>query len=393
MDIIYKINQLVLNDPKNQLCLCYNNGIKTFNGEDFKLLYASNPIGNISMAALVHELNIVIFVGSESNEMYNNKKIVIYDLINKKDIYSTPFQNEIKNLKIINKFLVIGFKSELKIFSIEKKDTIIPITEIDMPTTELFVIWDKSSNEIIALSKIFLAYFHDKKVHIKSFLGNEWNLDKNEKIKSPVQKIQNIFYIQKINQILMPDETAYYIYGINADNGKQTLCLYRGKYSGTITSIVLLNKNYLVVNNLNKTIHIFDINDNNNPSISNIIGGFIYGSYISPIIRIPYDKIIKKNEGEFYESDFIRKGSILVSEDDGIILKVIAYNGVAYKIKINCFKKTFEVISSTKFAQYKRIDNEEEVGNDNENDLYSYYNSIFDDKKNEKKEEKFIIIK
>ena len=394
MDIVYKINQLVLNDAKNQLCLCYNNGIKTFSGEDFKLLYASNPIGNISMAAIVHELNIVIFVGSESNEMYSNKKLVIYDLINKKDIYSTPFQNEIKSLKIINKFLIIGFDSELKIFSLEKKDTIIPIKEINIPTTDLFVIWDKSSNEIITLSKIFLAYFYEKQLHVKSFLGNEWNLDKNDKIKSPVSKIQNIFYIQKLNQIIIPDETAYYIYGINPDDGKQTLCLYRGKYSGTITSIVLLNKNYLAVNNLNKTIHIFDISENSNSySITNIIGGFIYGNYISPIIRIPYDKLIKKNEGEFYESDFIRKGSILVSDDDGIELKVIAYNGVAYKIRFNFLKKTFEIVFSKKFAQYKRIDNEEEVGNDNENDLYSSYNSIFDNKKTTKKDGKFIVIK
>ena len=394
MDIVYKINQLVFNDSKSQFCLCYNNGIKTFSGEDFKELYTSNSIGSISMAAIVHELNMVIFVGSDSNEMYSNKKIVIYDLINQKDIYSTPFQSDIKSLKIINKFLIIGFDTELKIFSLEKKDTIIPIKEIYLPTTELIEIWDKSSSEIITLSKVFLVYFFEKKLHFRSYIGNEWNLNKNDDIKSPVSKIQNIFYIQNIDTIFIPDETAYYIYGINPDDGKQKYYLYRGKYPGFITSIVLLNKNYLAVNNLNKTIHIFDINENNNSfSIINLIGGYIYGNYISPIMRIPYDKIIKKKEGEFYESDFMKKGSILISEDDGIELKVIAYNGIAYKIRINFLKKDFEVIFSKKFAQYKRIENEEEIGNDNENELYSSYNSIFEQNKKNKKEEKFVVFK
>ena len=42
------------------------------------------------------------------------------------------------------------------------------------------------------------------------------------------------------------------------------LCLYRGKYPGYITSMTLLNKTFLAVNNLNRTIHIFDISNNNN---------------------------------------------------------------------------------------------------------------------------------
>lgn len=57
-----------------------------------------------------------------------------------------------------------------------------------------------------------------------------------------------------------------------------------------------------------------------------------------------FDKITEEKEGEFYESDFQKKGAILYSEDDGIELRVIAYNGYAYKIRINILKKDFEVI-------------------------------------------------
>ena len=388
MEQVYKINHLVLNDTKSQFCLCYNNGIKTFNTEDFKGKYNSNDIGSVSMATIVHELNMVVFVGSENNEIYNNKKIVIYDLINKKNIYSTPFQNEIKNLKTVNKYLIIGFESEIKIFSLEKSDTIIPIKEIPLPESDLFEIWDKSTNEVISITKLYLVYPFNNEICINSYIGNELNLDRKKDIKSPAQKIQNFFYIKKLNQFFIPDETAYYIYGFNPDDGKQKLCLYRGKNPGVITSMTLLNKNYLAANNLNRTIHIFDIAENNNNyTISNLIGGFFYGNYISPFMRIKYFNLIKEKEGEFYELDFSRKGALLASEDDGIELNVIAYNGTAFKLKINFLKRDYEIIQKEIYTEYK-MDQINETEIKDESEIFSTYNSIFEKDSNTKKEEK-----
>ena len=392
MSQIYKINHLILNNNNTQFCISYNNGIKTFSTDNFQEKYSSSTLGNISFSAILHELNMVIFVGSENNELYNNKKVVIYDLINQKDVYSTRFQDEITGIKIINKFLIISFNKKLTIFSLEKKDIIIPLKEIQIEYSELFEFWDCSKNDIISLTKLYFAYETKKGINIESYIGNELNLGKKEEIKKPTSKIQNLFYIKKINQVLTPDDKAIYIYGINPDDGKQMLCLYRGKYPGYITSITLLNKNYLAVNNLNRTIHIFDISDNNNTyNISNMIGGFFYGSYISPVVRIPYDKIIKNKEGEFYESDFQKKGALLASDDEGIELKIIAYNGYAYKVRINFLKKDFEVILRETFAKFKVYENNESSATENDSGIYNY-NPIFEQNKKEKKEEKFVVV-
>lgn len=393
MDQVYKINQIVFNDSKTQFGIAYNNGIKTFNTEDFKIKYSSNPLGNISLMTIVHELNIVVFVGSEINELYDTKKIVIYDLINQKDIYSTRFQKEITRIDTINKFLVIGFQNELKIFSLEKKDTIIPINEITLES-DIYEYWSDSSNEF-SLTKIFLANFSPNDASLSLFIGNDWNFDRPKIFKLPISKIQNIFFIKKMNQIIIPDETAYYIYGFNVDDGKQTLCLYRGKNPGVITSVVLLNKNYLAINNLNRKIYIYDIIGNsNNYNIGNFIGGLIYGEYISAFMIIPYEKIIKENEGEFYASDFQKKGSILSCEEDGIELKIFSYNGNAYKLRINFIKKEFDIINKEKYAKFKVnqiIDNSVNIPeNDN---TYDSYNSIFENskKKQKKEEDKFVV--
>ena len=393
MDQVYKINQIVFNDSKTQFGIAYNNGIKTFNTEDFKIKYSSNPLGNISLMTIVHELNIVVFVGSEINELYDTKKIVIYDLINQKDIYSTRFQKEITRIDTINKFLVIGFQNELKIFSLEKKDTIIPINEITLES-DIYEYWSDSSNEF-SLTKIFLANFSPNDVSLSLFIGNYWNFDRPKIFKLPISKIQNIFFIKKMNQIIIPDETAYYIYGFNVDDGKQTLCLYRGKNPGIITSVVLLNKNFLAINNLNRKIYIYDIIGNSsNYNIGNFIGGLIYGEYISAFMIIPYEKIIKENEGEFYASDFQKKGSILSCEEDGIELKIFSYNGNAYKLRINFIKKEFDIINKEKYAKFKVnqiIDNSINIPeNDN---TYDSYNSIFENskKKQKKEEDKFVV--
>lgn len=392
---IYKINHLVFNNSKSQFCISYNNGIKTFSTENFQEIYASNNLGSISFSAILHELNMVIFVGSENNELYNNKKVVIYDLIKQKDSYSTRFQKEISSLKIIDKYLIIGFKDELKIFSLEKNDTIVPLVEVNLEDNYLYELWDKTINEVITITKIYLAYQTKKGLFICTYNGNEWSLEKKEEIKAPTSKIQNIFYIKKLNQILLPDDKAQYIYGINTEDGKQMLCLYRGKNPGYITSIILLNKSYLAVSNLNRTIHIFDIGDNsNNYNISNLIGGFIYGNYISPIFRIPYDKITLEKDGQFYESDFQKKGAILLSDEESTELKIIAYNGFAYILKINFLKKDFEVIQKEKFALYKVHQNNESSVHENDSGIFGNYNPSFEEAKEDKKdkkEEKFVV--
>lgn len=381
-DSIYKINNLSFNNSKSQFCLSFNNGIKSFNTENFKEMYSCNTLGAVSMALLFRELNIAIFVGTESNELYNNKKLCMYDLLNQKLIYTTSFLNEIISLKMINKYLVIGFQGELKIFTMEKKDTIIPVKEISLPESDIYVIWEKKSDNIITLSEINLAYLFQKEICINSFIGNEWSDSKKLDVKNPVENAQNLFYIKKINQLLLPDEIGRYIYGFDADTGKQVLLLYRGENPGVITSITMLNKNYLALNNINRKIYIYDLSSNQNVKMLDWLSSYIYGKYIKAIIKIPYDKLVQNKEGDFYESDFQKKGAILSGEEEGINLRVISYNGFAFKIKIGFYKNDFEVVEKQKIAEYK--DEQEKVySNNNVNDenLYSSYNSIFDKEK------------
>ena len=386
-ETIYKINKLEFNESNSQFCLAYNDGIKSYSTDTFKEMYKCNTLGAVSLAVLFRELSIAIFVGTENNELFNNKKVCIYDLINQKLVLTSSFLNEIISLKTVDKYLVVGFKGELKIFSLEKRDTITPVNEISLPESDIHEVWSITTNDILSITKIKFAYIFQKEICINSFMSNDWNNNTKLDFKIPIDKGQNLFYIQKLNQILIPDETARYIYGFDVETGKQTLLLYRGEHPGVVTSVTMINKNYLALNNINRKIYIYDLGLSQGVKMIDWISSYFYRNYIKAIIKISYDEIIKDKEGDFYKSDFLKKGSILSGEEEGIHLRVISYNGYAYKLKIGFLKKEYELVTKEQIADYKEeIDKELTLVESNSEENEIAYNSIFEKEKKNKKD-------
>ena len=388
---IYKINELSINQEKTEFCLCYNNGLKTFDLETFEENNSSNnfqfKLGSISLSILTPQENTVIFVGSQYNKNYPNNKIVFFDINDKKELFSKSFDKEITNIKYVNNFLYICFGIDLKIYSytnntLELKDEYTLSEEY----INLFEVWEtKEANNLI--TKIFLAYPYKKQLIILFNTADDWKLGNKNNIDSPVNKIQNLFFIKKLNQLFIADENGIYIYGFDVDDGSTKICLRRGSNPGVITSITFLNNNFLAINNINRTIHIFDLDINNNAfSFSNIVYNLVYGMQeIYPCLRIYYKDIIVGKEGEYNKSDFDKKGALLVSEDNGNELNVISYNGYAYKISINFKELKYKVIKKQKYTEVKNLLLKE--GKVKNLSLYNSYNAAnTEDKKDEKLE-------
>lgn len=362
-DEIYKINQIIINQSKTEFCLCYNNGIKTFDIEKFEEKNSSNnfllQLGEISFSIPFPKDNTVIFVGSKSNKNYPNNKIVFFNLKEKKEIFSESFDKEITNIKYVHNYLYICFGLELKIYLYDENKNKLNFKDLYTLSEEyinLFEVWE-TIEENNLIKKIFLAYPYKKELIILFNTADDWKLGNKNNIDSPVNKIQNLFFIKKLNQLFISDENGIYIYGFDVEDGKMKLCLRRGSNSGFITSITFLNNNFLAINNINRTIHIFDLDINNNAfSFSNIVYSMVYGiQEIYPCIRIYFKDIIKGNEGAYNKNDFDKKGAILVSEEKENELNVIAYNGYAYKIKINFKDLNYKVIKKERFTEVKNL--------------------------------------
>ena len=213
-DEIYKINELSINQSKTEFCLCYNNGIKTFDIDNFEEKYSSNnfefKLGNISLSILLPKENTIIFVGAKNNKDYPNNKIVFFDISTKEVLFSKTFDNEITNIKYVNNYLYICFGVNLKIYTYNDKEEI-ELNEKDQYTLSeeyinLFEVWEtKEENKI---KKIFLAYPYKKQLIILFNTADDWQLGNKNNIDSPVNKIQNLFFIRKLNQLFICDENA-----------------------------------------------------------------------------------------------------------------------------------------------------------------------------------------
>ena len=387
-DEIYKINELTINKSKTEFCLCYNNGIKTFDIKNFEEKYSSNnfefKLGSISLSHILPKENTIIFVGTKNNKDYPNNTIVFFDISDKKILFSKTFDKEITNIKYVDNFLYICFGVYLKIYTYHNEEEI-TLNEKDQFTLSeeyinLFEVWEtKEENKI---TKIYLAYPYKKQLIILFNTVDDWKLGNKNNIDSPVNKIQNLFFIRKLNQLFICDENANYIYGFDVDDGSIKLCLKRGTNPGFISSITLLNDNFLAVNNINRTIHIFDLDINNNAfSFSNIVYSMVYGiQEIYPCLRIYYKDLIVGKEGVYNKIDFDKKGALLVSEDKESELNVIAYNGYAYKIKINFKDLKYTVIKKEKYTEVKNLLKEGKIKTIS---LYSTFNANTEDKKDE----------
>ena len=152
--------------------------------------------------------------------------------------------------------------------------------------------------------------------------------------------MQNLFYLKENGLIFVVDKTGCYIDSFDPKTGENVHNLYRGRKEGKITSVSLLNKEFLAVSNSNKTIHIFSLDKSNIPFS---IFKWFSKSYIYSTIKIRFSELVIEEEAEFLESSFKANGAILSSEIDGTELKVFLHNGFAYLLKIDFNLQSVEV--------------------------------------------------
>ena len=386
---VYKINYISVNNIKSQFCFSSNKGIKTFNTEDFSEQHSIDELGNISYCVLIRELNIVIFTGFEGNELYTNKKIIVYDLNAKKELSSTSFLDEVRGLKIINKFLLVTIKSTIKIFSLENFRNLQSVKDVVLPENEIYDVWESPQKED-NLDMIFhIVYSFDKEISVNTFVGNDWKFEKKKDIKNKYGKIQGLFYIQKLDIVFAVDEKAKYIYGLDPNEGKEVMCVYRGSVPGEVTSMSLINQHYLLLNNINRTIYIINLKPSG-ISLGGLIGKYGYGIDSSIFLTIKYDEIMTKEDGTFFQKDFSQKGSILWCNNEDNEFYLISYNGYAFRIKINFLKGKYNIASKKKFAEYKiMMENEEENVIQKSSKTFEF-KSIFDKSEKKKNDDKFV---
>ena len=350
---IYKINEINLNNPKTQLFVCYNKGVNVYSIKDYSLLFSSKTDENcseeIANAALLYELNIIVFSGGEHNENYTSNKLVFYDLSKQEEIYSTFFNNSITDIKAITKYVLVTSSKEINIFSYSDLSSIIAIRTIPFENPDFlnYEAW-LSSTQTESISEICLCFIEEKKnkVKIKKFLEKGFDFESDSEITTNYYSIQNVFYVSELNLLFIVDSMASYISSYKEDGTKQN-DFYRGKKEGQVTSITNVGESYVAICNLNKTIHIFSLLNKPQGTLSGYLYSFVAPNLSYSVIKIKLDKIADDNN--FYSSFFKKKGCLMHYSKETNTLNAICYNGYSYIIRINFLKQIYSVIKAIHF--------------------------------------------
>lgn len=351
MDIC-RINFIAFNYQKSQFALAYDNGINIYDTKTFALLSKSAEIGDIATLALLYETNIAIFTGSEKNDDYPPTKIVLYDNKKKSEIYSSIVKLPVIAIKNVNKIIFVETSKEISVFKYENDDEVFFVNKIEI-TFDVHFPFIVFQNEINSKNdEEYIIITQGDKYYLNVYMVNisTYKFSLKNKIKIPYDYIQSIFEDNQSKCFYVCDYRGELISEIDLDSINEVKReFYRGNSYAKISSVMKIKNAYLAVCNCNKTIHIYSLE--NKKTANNIYsymssfivnhGSNLYYSYI----KINIDDIITKMKNPFmYFGD--KMGCLLTYDIKDEVLKVICYNGIGLKIKINFSKSKYKLISN-----------------------------------------------
>lgn len=341
---------------------------------------------------MFYELSLAVFTGSANNPKFHNKKLVLWDNEKKSVICSTQFKSEILNIKIIRKLIFVTTRDEINVCIFNEKYSVIEITNkltLDgSNSTSCFEAWVCEDDK-----KYYLANISNKTfVNITVIYETCLEATKIKTIDTGLtsEGIQNIIYNEKVNILFVIDVNGSNIKGFNCSDFQLKCEFYRGKNFAMISSITSIKNKYIAVASGNKTIHIFEINQNEAISNSNVstaksaknstnigtlsfFSGYLYKFLTNPyqlnksIIKIRLNEI---NENyEFFDLDFKKKGTILFYDDFNDELSCLGYNGKIYILKLDFKQMTYEIKSKFNWCIGDDIKNSQYTSEDFSLDL------------------------
>ena len=336
---IKKINHISFNQIHSQFSLSHDNGINVYDTMNLELINSSNTLGDIYMSKLLFEIGLILFFGNENNKKNSPYKIVLYDMKQQNEIYSTIFNSKLIEIQTQQNFILLENTKEINIYKLNNLNNLDFCLHIELPyeINFPFISWNNEENYYILYQKEI------KRIEIINLINkNEYlflNSSKTKNINLPHKKVQKIFYEPISNNIFIVNGLGDKIYEIEINNGKQIREYYRGNSYGYISDILNIQNKYIIICNGNKTIHVYDIkHKSQNKNIFNLISSYTINlnseNLFYSILKIGFNEIFKNNTSNF-EKDFELKGALLTYNKEGNFIKAICYNGMVIYINID----------------------------------------------------------
>lgn len=369
---IYKIYQMSLSQDNTRALFCTNKGIHTFRISDLSPIVSCSQMGPVKMACCTYSETDVFFVGSEDNEEYNERTIVLYDLKDEDSLFLKSFSRKITDIKTCNKFIFIRInkdkgsgdkegesnKSVIHVF-LCTNNYLSTVKDINLSEegNEYFNVFPYEEDHT---SKIGLVIVKGKSMEISTIDNQTQQTESKGSFELPFEGAQIVQHFKEKNDLLfIVDGEGKYIYSYDMKTKEIVNTFFRGQVPGKITSLILLEGNYIAISNLAHSIHIFDLNEKVvkkeeqswfgwgtglvKKAVKGVTG--LEMNYPKSILEIFYSKIIKDEENVYFKTSFLENGCLLVGIDQ-CNFRVLAYNGYGYKLRFVKLNKNYQFLES-----------------------------------------------
>lgn len=205
--------------------------------------------GEISMVIMLYKTNILALVGSESNEIYNKNKVIIWDDYQKKSLCELKFSQNILNLKLRKDKIVVICLDKIYLFSLSSFQSI----DIIETGENIHGVIGINYNEDYTI----IAYPDKKKgkINIKNYeKKNNISIDAHEKT------IGIIILTNNGDLMASATEMGTIIRIFETDNGNLIQEVRRGKEKAQIRCICFEKNNKFIAASSNRgTVHIWSL--------------------------------------------------------------------------------------------------------------------------------------
>ena len=372
-DVINKVSYISYNSSYNFICLGSMSGFKIFSltSIPIKLIYyfQFNPIEPIKIVEMLEETQLIILVGQKESQNLSPKKVTLFDLGEKKVIYSSKSYNtEIKLVRLNKRRLITYADKTIFVYNIENMnllhsikfdDDVINMDKIfyqgqiclsPNSDTNNFLIY--SFSQYHGLLKIYdtlyLNYVNFFKAHKNPIF--KMCLNKNGDLLASCSRSNGTIKIFKI------------------PSGERLFKFKRNYTSNEITGMNfnILGSNKLIVSSSSSNIHIFDLEKNN--KIVNEENNVKNEGYLEQINKI-YQKVAKECK-EYLNNknltttvnikDLIGENILFFREnkekEDKRKINIIAITTEGFFLSININAETNEVTNTyTKFLDSLKL--------------------------------------
>jgi WD repeat-containing protein 45 len=321
------------NHTNNYCCFGTSIGFYIYQINPFQKVLSRKIDGGVSMIKMLHESNIILFVGKTDRGLYPNNKLIIWDDHKKNVLGEISYNNKIISIDLTKNNIIVLCEHKIYIYEFESLTLVKSIDTVG--SSNMMSIGSEETD--------FLIYPGNEKGTINI---TKLNSDYFQKIQAHTTDIKTLYLNSSGSHFVTASETGTLVRIFNTESGEKIKELRRGCDQTDIIDIKMSDDNSLLLVSSNKgTIHIYNTGINPVCENKNTLWENYGSSYIKAVLPVPEyfnsewsfckiyltglevysiikpdEKIIYSfgNDGQFYKINF-------TDIDNPIIEKTIKY--------------------------------------------------------------------